>query len=289
MEAPLPVSWGRYAKSVPPGTWTKVGGQPVGFPAEQWPVCPETAEPMTFLLQIDLGDPIDFGLGDQVAYLFSLPIYDSETFECIREPWIQQEKYTRLIVLPKSEYTMTPGPSIGKEFGVFWKKGLDEEWHRQIPEDIDLTLLESEMVDDDDTETFTDPLEEEDFSDLEAEFAQQDAMEGLGTESQEDSSEDEIEYPPEPDEWPSLRKRQLKNLDDMMSRAEVKLGGMETWVNFVWVNDHPPADARFLASFCAWYRNGEDVLNLYTPEYLYLFIKVETDGSVRHFARYQCT
>ena len=190
-------------------------------------------------------------------------------------------------MLPKGEYTPTPGPSLGKEFGVLWLKGLDEEWHREPPIDIETTLIEFELTDDEDTESSIDPDEDEDedFSDLEAEFARADLSQDSGGLS----SEDELEYPPEPDEWPRVGKRMLKDPDEMMEIAEVKLGGMETWVNFVWGKTNPPADARFLASFRAWYRSGEEILNQYTPEYLYLFITVESDGSVRNFVRYQNT
>src|SRR5262245_21394499 len=59
-------------------TCTRIGGQPIGLLAESWPHCRQCGAAMSFLLQLDLKQPIELSKRYRTAYLFTCPGYGDE-------------------------------------------------------------------------------------------------------------------------------------------------------------------------------------------------------------------
>jgi len=138
---------------------SKFGGQPTGFPAEEWPICSECGRPMQFLAQIRHDLPaVDLGAEGNILFAFKCD------FSSICEFWDPDSGANFVTLKSKSELGIEPTP---------YPLHLSTE---KLPEDEATELLELVLTG---WESFEDPIQSENlplYYDIAAFWAMDDAV-----------------------------------------------------------------------------------------------------------------
>jgi hypothetical protein len=119
------------------GLRTKIGGLPIGLPADAWPKCKECGSPMSFLLQLDLQAPLSQSTRFRFAYVFVCGGFEDDR-GC--QTWIGNGGANAVVLASEVNDEVCPAPagvSVRPERTIQWVGWKSEEGHGEARIDKD--------------------------------------------------------------------------------------------------------------------------------------------------------